>query len=144
MHMSCIGALSSVMACASSHGGLQAPQSCCRSRQLHWRVLCIGKHLCMITLAMLLPAYHHPAAESLKPPMQFRGEISELMSSMIEAGAGLLMPEDRLLVLMEAAQVTVFSFGQLQAPYCLQQIHAACEPVSRMTLAESRLSAAAS
>ena len=67
--------------------------------------------------------------------MQFRGEVSELMSSMIEAGAGLLMPEDRLLVLMEAAQVTTLCFWQLQAPGCLQQIHAAYEPVSRMTWA---------
>ena len=43
--------------------------------------------------------------------MQFRAEVSELMSSMIEAGAGLLMPEDRLLVLMEAAQVTKSLLG---------------------------------
>ena len=88
---------------------------------------------------MLLHAEHHPAAESLKPPMQFRGEVSELMSSMIEAGAGLLMPEDRLLVLMEAAQVINFLLWLLQACHCLQQIHAAHGPVSIMNMAASRL-----
>lgn len=87
---------------------------------------------------MHLHADRQPAADSLNTPMQFRGEVSELMSSMIEAGAGLLMPEDRLLVLMEAAQVTKFALCMLQAPYCLQQMHAAHEPVSRMNLAESR------
>lgn len=65
---------------------------------------------------MHLHADRQPAADSLNTRMQFRGEVSELMSSMIEAGAGLLMPEDRLLVLMEAAQVMNPLFGSCRQP----------------------------
>ena len=39
--------------------------------------------------------------------MQARREVSELVSSMVEAGGGLPLPEDRLLTIMEAAQVSV-------------------------------------
>ena len=41
--------------------------------------------------------------------MQVRREVSELVSSMVEAGGALPLPEDRLLTIMEAAQV---SFAQ--------------------------------
>ena len=37
--------------------------------------------------------------------VQARREVSELVSSMVEAGGGLPLPEDRLLTIMEAAQV---------------------------------------
>jgi len=37
--------------------------------------------------------------------VQARREVSELVSSMVEAGGGLPLPEDRLLTVMEAAQV---------------------------------------
>ena len=39
--------------------------------------------------------------------MQARREVSELVSSMVEAGGGLPLPEDRLLTIMEAAQVSI-------------------------------------
>ena len=39
--------------------------------------------------------------------MQARQEVSELVSSMVEAGGGLPLPEDRLLTIMEAAQVSL-------------------------------------
>ena len=34
-----------------------------------------------------------------------RKEVSELLSSMVDAGGGLPLPEDRLLTIMDAAQV---------------------------------------
>lgn len=37
--------------------------------------------------------------------VQARREVSELVSSMVEAGGALPLPEDRLLTIMEAAQV---------------------------------------
>lgn len=37
--------------------------------------------------------------------VQARREVSELVSSMVDAGGGLPLPEDRLLTIMEAAQV---------------------------------------
>ena len=50
-----------------------------------------------------------PPPPPLTPPpmMQARREVSELVSSMVEAGGGLPLPEDRLLTIMEAAQVSV-------------------------------------
>lgn len=39
--------------------------------------------------------------------VQARREVSELVSSMVEAGGGLPLPEDRLLTIMEAAQVVL-------------------------------------
>ena len=44
--------------------------------------------------------------------VQARREVSELVSSMVEAGGALPLPEDRLLTIMEAAQVLIyFSFS---------------------------------
>ena len=39
--------------------------------------------------------------------VQARREVSELVSSMVEAGGALPLPEDRLLTIMEAAQVLI-------------------------------------
>ena len=40
--------------------------------------------------------------------VQARREVSELVSSMVEAGGALPLPEDRLLTIMEAAQVLIY------------------------------------
>ncbi len=40
--------------------------------------------------------------------LQARREVSELVSSMVEAGGALPLPEDRLLTIMEAAQVLIY------------------------------------
>ena len=42
--------------------------------------------------------------------VQARREVSELVSSMVEAGGALPLPEDRLLTIMEAAQVLIHFF----------------------------------
>ncbi len=42
--------------------------------------------------------------------VQARREVSELVSSMVEAGGALPLPEDRLLTIMEAAQVLMYFF----------------------------------
>ncbi len=39
--------------------------------------------------------------------LQARREVSDLVSSMVEAGGALPLPEDRLLTIMEAAQVLI-------------------------------------
>ena len=55
-------------------------------------------------LPLPAPPYHPPPPP---PMMQARREVSELVSSMVEAGGGLPLPEDRLLTIMEAAQVSL-------------------------------------
>ncbi len=42
--------------------------------------------------------------------VQARREVSELVSSMVEAGGALPLPEDRLLTIMEAAQVLMYFY----------------------------------
>lgn len=49
--------------------------------------------------------------------VQARREVSDLVSNMVDAGGGLPPPEDRLLTIMEAAQV----------------LHACCPPSSATT-----------
>lgn len=48
--------------------------------------------------------------------VQARREVSELVSSMVDAGGGLPLPEDRLLTIMEAAQVPFASLLSLFRP----------------------------
>jgi len=47
--------------------------------------------------------------------LQARREVSDLVSSMVEAGGALPLPEDRLLTIMEAAQVLTYLFGFFHA-----------------------------
>ena len=53
----------------------------------------------------------------MKADMQARREVSELVSSMVDAGGGLPLPEDRLLTIMEAAQVSFVPLPYFSPPY---------------------------
>lgn len=55
----------------------------------------------------------------LSAVMQARREVSELVSSMVEAGGALPLPEDRLLTIMEAAQVRSPVLNAKSLGFCL-------------------------
>lgn len=48
--------------------------------------------------------------------MQARREVSDLVGSMMDAGGGLPLPEDRLNTIMEAAQVLLCSQAPVNSP----------------------------